>query len=55
MTAVIGFVAPITAMSFGIANAPVLRPATAFFAAIWLCAATGLHWIGRRVLRGIGP
>jgi len=43
VTAVIGFVTPITAMSFGIANAPVLRPATAFFAAIWLCAATGLH------------
>lgn len=54
-SAVIGFVAPITAMSFGIANAPVLQPATAFFAATWLCAATGLHWIGRRVLRGIGP
>ncbi|GJE48510.1 hypothetical protein GOFOIKOB_1541 [Methylobacterium tardum] len=53
--AVIGFVTPITAMSFGIANAPVLRPATAFFATIWLCAAIGLHLIGRRVLRSIRP
>lgn len=53
--AVIGFVTPITAMSFGIANAPVLRPATAFFATIWLCAAIGLHFIGRRVLRSIRP
>ncbi|WP_345819852.1 hypothetical protein ABC766_26550 [Methylobacterium fujisawaense] len=51
----IGCVTPITAMSFGIANAPVQRPAIAFFAAIWPCAAMGLHWIGRRVLRRIRP
>ncbi|MCJ2058879.1 hypothetical protein MKL09_20315 [Methylobacterium sp. J-048] len=50
---VIGFVTPITAISFGIANAPPLRPATAFFVAIWLCTAIGLHWMGRRVLRSI--
>jgi succinate dehydrogenase hydrophobic anchor subunit len=51
--AVIGFVTPITAMSYAIASAPTLRPATAFFAAIWLCTAIGLHWVGRRVLRSI--
>lgn len=53
--AVIGFVTPITAMSFGIASAPTLHPATAFFVAIWLCAVIGLHWVGRRVLRSIRP
>jgi len=53
--AVIWFVTPITAMSFGVASAPTLRPATAFFAAIWLSAGIGLHAIGRRVLRSIKP
>lgn len=52
---VIGVVTPITAMSLGIATAPVLRPTTVFFAAVWLCAAAILHRIGRRVLRSIRP
>ena len=52
---VIGVVTPVTAMSFGIATAPVLQPATIFFAAVWLCAAAILHSIGRRVLRSIRP
>ena len=52
---VIGVVTPVTAMSFGVASAPVLRPATVVFAAIWLCAATGLHWIGLRILQSIRP
>jgi ABC-type multidrug transport system permease subunit len=52
---VIGFVTPITAMSFGVASAPSLRPTTAFFAAIWLSTGIGIHSIGRRVLRSIKP
>ncbi|MDH2308602.1 hypothetical protein [Methylobacterium brachiatum] len=52
---VIGFVTPITAMSFGVASAPSLRSTTAFFAAIWLSAGIGIHPIGRCVLRSIKP
>ena len=52
---VIGVVTPITAVSFGVATAPVLRPATVFFAAVWLCAGIGLHWTARGVLRSIRP
>ncbi|RUP21221.1 MAG: hypothetical protein EKK44_10670 [Methylobacterium sp.] len=54
-SAVIGFVTPITALSFGIADAPTLRPATAFFAAIWPCAAMPRPRTGSRVLRSIRP
>ena len=52
---VIGVVVPITAMSFGVATATALRPATAFFAAVWLCAGIGLLWTARGVLRSIRP
>ena len=50
---VIGFVTPVTAVSFGVASAPPLRAGTVFFAAIWLCTAVGLHWVARRVLRSL--
>lgn len=52
---VIRVVTPITAVSFGIANAPPLGPATIGFAFIRLCAGTALHWIGRRVPRSLRP
>ncbi len=50
---VVGFVTPLTAMSFGVSSAPPLRTATATFAGIWLCTAIGLHWVARRVLRSL--
>ena len=52
---VIGFVTPITAISFGVASAPALQPASAFFATIWLCTGIGPHWIARRVLQSLRP
>ncbi len=50
---VVGFVTPVTAVSFGVSSAPPLKTATVSFAAIWLCTAIGLHWVGRRVLRSL--
>ena len=50
---VIGFVTPMTALSFGIATAPVLRPATVLFVLLWLCAGISIHWTARRVLRSL--
>ena len=50
---IIGVVTPVTAVSFGIANAPKPTGFTAFFAAIWLCTGFGIHWIARRVLRSL--
>jgi hypothetical protein len=50
---VVGFVTPITAVSFGVTSAPPLRAATVFFATIWLCTAISLHWLARRVLRSL--
>lgn len=52
---VIGVVTPITAVSFGIASAPMLRFESAFFAGFWLCNAVSIHWIARRVLRSLRP
>lgn len=50
---IIGVVTPVTAVSFGIANAPKPSGVTAFFAAVWLCTGFGIHWIARRVLRSL--
>ena len=52
---VIGVITPITAVSFGIPNAPPLSFATAAFAILWFCAGVGLHWVGRSVLRSVRP
>ena len=51
---IIGVVTPVTAVSFGIADAPKPTGVTAFFAAVRLCAGFGIHWIARRVLRSLG-
>ncbi|GLS45718.1 hypothetical protein [Methylobacterium brachythecii] len=52
---VIGVVTPITAVSFGVPNAPPLNFGSAAFALLWFGAGTGLHWVGRNVLRSIRP
>jgi len=52
---VIGGVTPVTALSFGVANAPKLSVGTIAFAAIWISTAAGLHWIARRILRSLLP
>jgi len=52
---VIGVVTPMTAASFGVGTALLLSWSTVGFAVIWFCAGVSLHWIGRRVLRSVGP
>lgn len=52
---VIGAVTPITAVSFGIVNAPAPSLGSGFFVGVWLCAGAGLHPIARRVLRSFKP
>ncbi|TXM63882.1 hypothetical protein [Methylobacterium sp. WL120] len=52
---IIDVVTPVTAVSFGIANAPKPTGVTVFFAAVWLCTGFGIHWIARRVLRSLKP
>lgn len=50
---IIGFVTPITALSFGIVNAPPPTARTILFALAWVCAGLVLHWLARRALRGL--
>ena len=40
---VIGFVTPMTAASFGVASAPVMRLENAIFTVVWLCTGCALH------------
>ena len=50
---VIGFVTPVTAVSFGVASAPPLKLATLLFVLLWLCAGAIIHWTARRVIRSL--
>jgi len=52
---VIGFVTPMTALSFGIANAPIPRVGTMSFTLVWLWTGFALHWAARRALRSLRP
>jgi hypothetical protein len=52
---VIGFVTPMTAASFGVANAPALRFENAVFTLVLLCTGCALHYGARRALRSMKP
>lgn len=52
---VIGFVTPMTALSFGIASAPVPRADTLSFSLVWLLTGVTLHFGARRALRSLRP
>lgn len=50
---IVGFVTPVTAASFGIANAPAVTPRSTLFALAWVATGFALHWLARRALRGL--
>ena len=52
---VIGFVTPVTALSFGIASAPHGGWGTVAFSAVWFLTGCSLHCIARRILRSLSP
>ena len=52
---VIGFVTPMTAASFGVASAPVMRLESVIFTVVWLCTGCALHYGARRALRSMKP
>ncbi|MCJ2025481.1 hypothetical protein [Methylobacterium sp. J-067] len=52
---VIGFVTPMTALSFGVASAPVARFETLSFSLVWLLTGVTLHLGARRALRSLRP
>lgn len=52
---VIGFVTPVTTVSFNLGGSGPLRSDTAVFTLVWLFTGIGIHLIARRILRGIKP